>query len=147
MGDLYMNKQNLKQRNMLRDHVQRIKAKIDIQNKINETEKADLTFFMRFRYLGLVLVQGSSLAIIFGLSLLPYFIILWLGLAVYQITAYRFWFEDRKVYRLTKEKLDKGLGSNINTVNMLKVKQKRELVYIIGNWFGLFLVGVNIYLL
>ena len=142
-----MTKQSLKQRSALRDHVGRIKEKLNLTNQIRESEKAELTFYMRFRYLGLALVQGSSILILLGMALMPYFITLWFGLLVYQITAYRFWFEDRKVYRLTKEKLDKGLGSNIHTVNTLKIKQKRELVYIIGNWFGLFLVGLNIYLL
>ena len=142
-----MNKQKISQRSALRDHVHRIREKLKLSEAIRESEKADLNFYMRFRYVGLALVQGSSILILLGMSLMPYFITLWFGLLVYQITAYRFWFEDRKVYRLTKEKLEKGLGSSVHTVNTLKIKQQRELVYIIGNWFGLFLVGVNIYLL
>lgn len=134
-------------RSALVDHIGKIKEKLRLTMEIQESEKTNLTFYMRFRYVGLGLVQGSSILILLGMSLMPYFITLWFGLLVYQITAYRFWLEDRKVYRLTKEKLDKGLGSNIHTVRTLKIKQKRELVYIIGNWFGLFLVGVNIYLL
>ena len=142
-----MNKQKIKKPTRFQDHVGRIKAKIEITDKITLSEKTDLTFYMRFRYIGLALVQGSSILILLGMSLMPYFITLWLGLLVYQITAYRFWFEDRKVYQLTKEKLDRGLGSNIHTVATLKIKQQRELVYIIGNWFGLVLIGVNIYLI
>jgi len=141
-----MTKQTLKQRSALLDHVNRAKEKLVITQKILDSERDQLSFYLRFRYVGLGLVQGSSILILLGMSLLPYFVTLWFGLLVYQITAYRFWFEDRKVYRLTKEKLDKGLGSNIHTVRTLKIKQKRELVYIIGNWFGLFLVGLNIYL-
>ena len=141
-----MNKRYTK-RNSFQDHVHRIREKLNLTNKILASEKTDLTFYMRFRYIGLALVQGSSILILLGMSLMPYFITLWLGLLVYQITAYRFWFEDRKVYRLTKEKLERGLGSNIHTVNTLKIKQKRELVYIIGNWFGLVLIAINIYLL
>ena len=134
-------------RSALVDYIGRTKEKLRLTLEIQESEKTNLTFYMRFRYVGLGLVQGSSILILLGMSLMPYFITLWFGLLVYQITAYRFWLEDRKVYLLTKEKLDKGLGSNIHTVRTLKIKQKRELVYIIGNWFGLFLVGVNIYLL
>jgi hypothetical protein len=134
-------------RSALVDYIGKTKEKLRLTLEIQESEKTNLTFYMRFRYVGLGLVQGSSILILLGMSLMPYFITLWFGLLVYQITAYRFWLEDRKVYRLTKEKLDKGLGSNIHTVRTLKIKQKRELVYIIGNWFGLFLVGVNIYLL
>jgi len=147
MGENKMNKQKIKKPTRFQDHVGRIKAKIEITDKITLSEKTDLTFYMRFRYIGLALVQGSSILILLGMSLMPYFITLWLGLLVYQITAYRFWFEDRKVYQLTKEKLDRGLGSNIHTVATLKIKQQRELVYIIGNWFGLVLIGVNIYLI
>ena len=134
-------------RSALVDYIGKTKEKLRLTLEIQESEKTNLTFYMRFRYVGLGLVQGSSILILLGMSLMPYFITLWFGLLVYQITAYRFWLEDRKVYLLTKEKLDKGLGSNIHTVRTLKIKQKRELVYIIGNWFGLFLVGVNIYLL
>jgi len=134
-------------RSALVDYIGKTKEKLRLTLEIQESERTNLTFYMRFRYVGLGLVQGSSILILLGMSLMPYFITLWFGLLVYQITAYRFWLEDRKVYRLTKEKLDKGLGSNIHTVRTLKIKQKRELVYIIGNWFGLFLVGVNIYLL
>ena len=148
MGENKMNNKKIKKRRTaFQDHVGRIKAKIEITDKITLSEKTDLTFYMRFRYIGLALVQGSSILILFGMSLMPYFITLWLGLLVYQITAYRFWFEDRKVYQLTKDKFSMGLGSNIHTVNTLKIKQKRELVYIIGNWFGLVLIAINIYLL
>ena len=102
-GRKTMTKQSLKQRSALRDHVGRIKEKLNLTNQIRESEKAELTFYMRFRYLGLALVQGSSILILLGMALMPYFITLWFGLLVYQITAYRFWFQDRKVYRLTKE--------------------------------------------
>jgi hypothetical protein len=45
---------------------------------------------------------------------------------------------------MTKAKFENRFGSSLETVNALKVKKNREMVYIIGNTIGLILIGANI---
>ena len=55
-----------------------------------------------------------------------------------------FYQEDNRVYKMTKTKFENHLGSSRSTVQALKVKRNREIVYIIGNTVGLILIGANI---
>ena len=96
------------------------------------------------RYVGLVLVQGSSLLALLDMSMLSYWIALWIGLLIYQLTAIVFYIEDNRVYIMTKIKFDNRLGSTKATVNALAIKRNREVVYLIGNTCGLILIGLNI---
>ena len=99
---------------------------------------------LRIRYVGLVLVQGSSGLALMGYPLMTYWVALWFGLLCYQITAINFFNEDNRVYKMTQIKYKNNLGSSLETVNALKVKKNREMVYIIGNTIGLVLIGANI---
>ena len=99
----------------------------------------------RIRYVGLILVQGSSALALLSFDLLIYWSALWVGLLCYQITAMSYYKEDNTVYQETLEKYTTGKGSSLATVNSLEKKRKREKVYIIGNTIGLILIGLNIY--
>ena len=96
------------------------------------------------RYVGLVLVQGSSMLALLNMSMLSYWIALWIGLLIYQSTAIIFYIEDNRVYQMTKQKFDNRLGSTKATVKALAIKRNREVVYLIGNTCGLVLIGLNI---
>ena len=96
------------------------------------------------RYVGLVLVQGSSMLALLNMSMLSYWVALWMGLLIYQSTAIVFYIEDNRVYRMTKSKFDNRLGSTKATVKALAIKRNREVVYLIGNTCGLILIGLNI---
>ncbi len=153
-----MIKRTIKQRRLFDDYADKVTQNKRIEKRILNAERSRLNFFVNFRYLGLLLVQGSSVITLLAkvsestpfffvqLNMVYYFSVLWLGLLVYQITSIRFYIEDRNVYNLTKEKFNKGLGSSLDTVLTLAIKQKRELVYIIGNSLGLILVALNIWL-
>ena len=96
------------------------------------------------RYVGLVLVQGSSILALLNMSMLSYWIALWIGLLIYQLTAIVFYIEDNRVYQMTKRKFDNRLGSTKATVKALAIKRNREVVYLIGNTCGLILIALNI---
>ena len=99
---------------------------------------------LRIRYIGLILVQGSSGLMLANFDLMYYWTALWFGLLCYQITAVIFYKEDNRVFKMTEAKYLKGRGSTLETVEALKVKRNREIVYIIGNTIGLILIGANI---
>ena len=115
-------------------------------SEIEKTKKAKLHFYQLIRYVGLVLVQGSSVLALIGLPMVSYWVGLWFGLVCYQITAVFYYKEDSWVFRKTQIKFNKGLGSDADTVEQLRIKKNREMVYIIGNTIGLILIGSNIIL-
>jgi len=120
-------------------------GKANLMDKIQTTNRdKQMARMMPIRYLGLVLVQGSSALALVGFDLITYWTALWFGLLCYQITALSFYKEDNEVYRETLAKYKAGKGSSATTVNRTKVKRKREIVYIIGNTMGLILIGLNI---
>jgi hypothetical protein len=108
------------------------------QRKVLQTRSAN-----RLRYVGLVLVQGSSALILFDLSFSAYWSMLWFGLLCYMVSSVFFYKEDNRVYRMTKKKLELNMGSSQQTVNALAEKRTREKVYILGNGIGLILVAYN----
>lgn len=114
--------------------------------EIEKAKKIKLHTTQYIRYVGLVLVQGSSALALIGYPMMTYWVALWFGLVCYQITAVFYYKEDSWVYEKTKVKFDKGLGSDADTVEQLRIKKNREMVYIIGNTIGLILIGSNIIL-
>ena len=112
--------------------------------EIETTKKIKLHIFQYIRYVGLVLVQGSSALALMGYPMMTYWTALWFGLICYQITAIFYYREDSWVYEKTKIKYNKGLGSDSDTVEQLRIKKNREMVYIVGNTIGLILIGSNI---
>jgi uncharacterized membrane protein len=114
--------------------------------EIEKAKKIKLYLFQYIRYVGLVLVQGSSALALVGYPMMTYWIALWFGLVCYQITAVFYYREDSWVYEKTRIKFYKGLGSDSDTVEQLRIKKNREMVYIIGNTIGLILIGSNIIL-
>ena len=150
-----MNKQTIKQRGLLVDYADKIKQNKRIEREILKSERSRLNFFLNFRYLGLFLVQGSSVITLLAKSsvtipawfdMVTYFSILWFGLLIYFITSIVIYNEDKNVYELTREKFNKGLGSSLDTIKTLKIKKTREQVMILGNTCGLILVALNIWL-
>ena len=125
-------------------HLIRDGAKRKLSRDIELAKKVQLQHSIYFRYVGLVLVQGSSALALAGMPMLWYWIALWFGLLIYQITAFVFYVEDNRIYELTRIKYAKGYGSSQSTVDSLKVKRNREIVYLIGNTCGLILIGSNI---
>lgn len=132
----YVSRQKLKQ--LQRDR------KARMMESIEDRKRRQLNASLYLRYVGLVLVQGSSALALMGYPLMVYWCALWLGLLHYQITAIMFYQEDNRVYKMTKTKFENHLGSSRSTVQALKVKRNREIVYIIGNTVGLILIGANI---
>ena len=112
--------------------------------EIETTKKIKLHIFQYIRYVGLVLVQGSSALALMGYPMMTYWIALWFGLVCYQITATFYYKEDSWVYEKTRIKFHRGLGSDADTVEQLRIKKNREMVYIVGNTIGLILIGSNI---
>ena len=125
-------------------HLIRDGAKRKLSRDTELAKKVQLQHSIYFRYVGLVLVQGSSALALAGMPMLWYWIALWFGLLIYQITAFVFYVEDNRIYELTRIKYAKGYGSSQSTVDSLKVKRNREIVYLIGNTCGLILIGSNI---
>ena len=125
-------------------HLIRDGAKRKIAIDIEKAKRVQLKHSIVFRYVGLVLVQGSSALALANFPMITYWIALWLGLLVYQITAIVFYVEDNRIYELTRIKYAKGYGSSQATVDALKIKRNREIVYLIGNTCGLILIGSNI---
>jgi len=113
---------------------------------IEKAKKVKLHIYQLVRYVGLVLVQGSSALALSGYPMMTYWIALWFGLVCYQITAVFYYKEDSWVYNKTRIKFNKGLGSDADTVEQLRIKKNREMVYVIGNTIGLILIGSNIIL-
>ena len=95
--------------------------------------------------LGLWLVQGSSVLLMFPISMLWYLCFLEAGLFVYFVTAYKLWREARKTADDTREKYESGRGSTYLTVLSTAEKTRSETAYIIGNIMGLCLIGYNIF--
>jgi len=117
----------------------------ELATEIEDTERDKvMNRNTRIRYVGLILVQGSSALALLSFDLIIYWCALWSGLLCYQITAMSYYKEDNTVYRETLEKFTEGRGSSLATVNSLDKKRKREMVYIIGNTIGLILIGLNI---
>ena len=125
-------------------HVIRQGNKRKIQTDIEKAKRVQLKHSIGLRYVGLVLVQGSSALALANFPMITYWIALWFGLLIYQITAVVFYIEDNRIYELTKVKYARGYGSSQSTVDSLKVKRNREIVYLIGNTCGLILIGSNI---
>ena len=125
-------------------HLIRDGAKRKIAIDIEKAKRSQMRFSIAFRYVGLVLVQGSSALALANYPMVTYWIALWLGLLVYQITAFVFYIEDNRIYELTRVKYARGYGSSQATVDALKIKRNREIVYLIGNTCGLILIGSNI---
>ena len=128
-------------RKRMRKHQAKRKAQLMStieQRKVLQTRSAN-----RLRYVGLVLVQGSSALILLDFSMAPYWAMLWSGLVCYMVPSVFFYKEDNRVYRMTKKKYEMNMGSSQQTVNALAEKRTREKVYIIGNGIGLILVAYN----
>ena len=149
-----MIKQTIKQRELLTDYADKIKQNKRIEKEILNAERSRLNFVFNFRYLGLLLVQGSSVITLLAktsatipawFDMVTYFSILWFGLLIYFITSIVIYNEDKNVYELTREKFNKGLGSSLATIKTLKIKKTREQVMILGNTCGLILVALNIW--
>ena len=119
-------------------------ARRKILADIEKAKRVQLQHHLYFRYVGLVLVQGSSALALMGMPMLWYWTALWFGLLIYQITAFVFYVEDNRIYHLTRIRYAKGYGSSLSTVEALKIKRNREVVYLIGNTCGLILIGSNI---
>jgi hypothetical protein len=124
----------------------RATRKARLLNEIEKAKKIKLYLFQYIRYVGLVLVQGSSALALMGYPMMTYWVALWFGLVAYQITAVFYYREDSWVYNKTRIKFNKGLGSDSDTVEQLRIKKNREMVYVIGNTIGLILIGSNIIL-
>ena len=120
------------------------RAKAETISNIERQKLNQVNANLKLRYVGLVLVQGSSGLALIGYPIMVYWVALWLGLLCYQITAINFFNEDNRVYKMTKTKFENRFGSSLETVNALRVKKNREMVYIIGNTIGLILIGANI---
>ena len=134
-----MNNKYIKRSRLRRDSKrQRLLAELETAKKIK------LHVYQYIRYVGLVLVQGSSALALAGFPMMTYWTALWFGLICYQITAIFYYREDSWVYNKTRIKFNKGLGSDADTVEQLRIKKNREMVYIIGNTIGLILIGANI---
>ena len=125
-------------------HIVRSQNKRKIQTDIEKAKRVQLKHSIGLRYVGLVLVQGSSALALANFPMITYWIALWFGLLIYQLTAVVFYIEDNRIYELTKVKYARGYGSSQSTVDSLKVKRNREIVYLIGNTCGLILIGSNI---
>ena len=125
-------------------HLIRDGAKRKLSRDIELAKRVQLKHSIAFRYVGLVLVQGSSAFALAGMPMLWYWTALWFGLLIYQITAFVFYVEDNRIYELTRIKYAKGYGSSQATVDKLKIVRNREVVYLIGNTCGLILIGSNI---
>jgi hypothetical protein len=117
-----------------------------MMSDIETTKKKALQRNQYIRYVGLVLVQGSSALALMGYPIMTYWVALWFGLVCYQITAVYYYKQDQWVFNKTRIKFNKGLGSDSDTVEQLRIKKNREMVYIIGNTIGLILIGSNILL-
>jgi len=139
-----MDNKTEKMKPSLVQHIVRSQNKRKIQTDIEKAKRVQLKHSIGFRYVGLVLVQGSSALALMGMPMLWYWTALWFGLLIYQITAVVFYVEDNRIYELTKVKYARGYGSSQSTVDSLKVKRNREIVYLIGNTCGLILIGSNI---
>ena len=122
------------------------KAKEQTISNIEQQKLNQVNANLKLRYVGLVLVQGSSGLALLGYSMMTYWSALWLGLLCYQVTALSFFKEDNRIFKLTKIKYENNLGSSLDTVKALQAKKNREMVYIIGNTMGLILIGMNILL-
>jgi hypothetical protein len=122
----------------------KIEKRDALRRAIEARQKARVERSLKLRYVGLVLVQGSSGLALLNYPMINYWVALWFGLLCYQLTAVVFYKEDNRVYQSTLEKFNAGMGSNQDTINALAVKRKREIVYIIGNSIGLVLIGINI---
>ncbi len=125
-------------------HLIRDGARRKILADIEKAKRVQLQHSIYFRYVGLVLVQGSSALMLAGMPMLWYWTALWCGLLIYQATAFVFYIEDNRIYQLTRIRYAKGYGSSLSTVEALKIKKDREIVYLIGNTCGLILIGSNI---
>ena len=91
MKNRYVSRQKLRQ--LQRDR----KAKM-IEG-IEQRKLRQVNINLRIRYVGLVLVQGSSGLALMGYPIMVYWVALWLGLLCYQITAINFFNEDNRVYK------------------------------------------------
>ena len=96
-------------------------------------------------WIGLPLVQGSSVLALFNKPMLFYWITLEVGLFVYLITSIGLYFEARRTAKETKVKFDNRLGSTKAAVKATAEKRRSEIAYIVGNFMGLVFVGSNIY--
>ncbi len=96
-------------------------------------------------WIGLPLVQGSSVLALFNKPMLFYWITLEVGLFVYLITSIGLYVEARRTAKMTKVKFDNRLGSTKAAVKSTAEKRRSEIAYIIGNFMGLVFVGSNIY--
>ena len=88
-------------------------------------------------WIGLPLVQGSSVLALFNKPMLFYWITLEVGLFVYLITSIGLYFEARRTAKETKVKFDNRLGSTKAAVKSTAEKRRSEIAYIIGNFMGL----------
>ena len=95
-------------------------------------------------WVGLPLVQGSSILALFDQPLLFYWITLEFGLLVYLITSIGLHAEARRTAKMTQVKFDNRLGSTKMAVKATAEKRRSEIAYIIGNCLGLIFVGSNI---
>ena len=120
------------------------RARARLAKDIEDSKARLIAVSIWVRYVGLVLVQGSSILALLNMSMLSYWMALWMGLLIYQSTAIVFYIEDNRVYQMTKRKFDNRLGSTKATVKALAIKRNREVVYLIGNTCGLVLIGMNI---
>ena len=97
-------------------------------------------------WVGLPLVQLSSIWALFDQPMLAYWLTLWFGLLVYLITSVGLYAEARRTAKMTKVKFDNRLGSTKAAVKATAEKRRSEIAYIWGNVLGLIFVGSNIYL-
>ena len=141
-------------RKKLRDERKANKAKLTkaIEESVAEVDEDGEARLIRTKrsndwsiYIGLPLVQFSSIFALYDMPMIWYWSLLWMGLLVYLVTAYRLCKEAWKTHAEQKKKYESGLGSSDLTVRATKEKRRSEIAYIIGNLAGLVLVGSNIY--
>tara|TARA_R110002020_G_scaffold29953_1_gene94502 strand:- start:234 stop:662 length:429 start_codon:yes stop_codon:yes gene_type:complete len=119
--------------------------KARLMGKIEQRGRRDfiLKAILVIRYIGLVLIQGSSALILLDHGMMLYWSSLWLGLLCYEVTAIFKVKDAFELYTFTRKKFEDGLGSSQDTVDDLRNKRWDEFPYVLGNTLGLILVGLN----
>ena len=135
--------------NMITTYWAKRRARIKRAKLVKDIEESRLRLVKTMNdlriWIGLPLVQGSSVLALFNKPMLFYWITLEVGLFVYLITSIGLYVEARRTAKMTKVKFDNRLGSTKAAVKATAEKRRSEIAYIIGNFMGLVFVGSNIY--
>ena len=135
--------------NMITTYWAKRRARIKRAKLVKDIEESKLRLVKTMNdlriWIGLPLVQGSSVLALFNKPMLFYWITLEVGLFVYLITSIGLYFEAKETAKMTKVKFDNRLGSTKAAVKATAEKRRSEIAYIVGNFMGLVFVGSNIY--